>query len=162
MKTLPLFLFMCLALVGVAAEPAPQTKPLFPATVTCFNGKIDLGTSCWMTWSDGPAPDPKSRVLSRGLTCGSAGQVSEISWEFLGSENGADLYQFTRHFPVDSPTSETVTKQIRFRGKRLIIFEDKYQVVVIQPPTNLENGKKEPDLLSGLNHRTSRALASVA
>ena len=126
----------------MGSEPAPKTTPLFPAAVTCFNGKIDLATSCGMTWSDGPEPDPKSRVLSRGLTCGSAGQVSEIKWEFLGSEGGADVYQFTRRFPADAPTSETVTKEIRFLGKRLIIFEDRYQVVVIELPKPPQTRKK--------------------
>ena len=129
MKTLALFLFMCLAMVCAAAEPAPETKPLFPAAVTCFNGKIDLSSSG--TVSVGSVAEGS---WSTGMTCGSPGQVSELHWEFLGSEGGADIYQFTRRFPADAEPSETVTKKIKFAGKRLTIFEDSYQVVVIGPP----------------------------
>ena len=129
MKLLSLFLFMCLALVCGAAEPAPKTKPLFPAAVTCFIGKIDSRSSC--TASAGSEAEGS---WSTGLTCGSVGQVSELHWEFLGAEGGTDVYQFTRRFPVDAPMTETVTKKILFSGKRLILFEDKHQVVVIDPP----------------------------
>jgi hypothetical protein len=68
------------------------------------------------------------------MTCGSSGQVSELKWEFLGSEAGADVYQISRRFPADAPRSSTTTKTIRFAGKRLVVFEDEYQVVVIEPP----------------------------
>ncbi len=67
------------------------------------------------------------------MTCGSPGQVSELHWEFLGSENGADVYRISRRFPADGRQSETVTKKIKFTGKRTIVFEDQYQVIVIDP-----------------------------
>ena len=137
MKTLSLFLFMGLAIVGIAAESTPKTKPLFPATITCFIGKIDSRSSCRMALPNVTEPGSKS-LWSSAMTCGSVGQVSEISWEFLGSEGGTDIYQFTRRFPVDAPMPETVTKQIRFHGKRRIVFEDSYQIVVIEPPTPLD------------------------
>ncbi len=70
---------------------------------------------------------------SSGLTCGWPGQVSELRWEFLGSDGGADVYQITRRFPADAPHSETVTKKIKFEGKRIVVLEDQYQVVVLDP-----------------------------
>lgn len=133
MKTLRLFLFMCLILVCSAAEPAPQTKPLFSAEVTCFLGQIGSRSKCTAR-STLPGPNSKSR-WSSAMTCGSGGRVSEIHWEFLGSEDGADVYEVARRFQTDAQKSETVTKKIRFSGKRLIIFEDSYQVVVIDPAT---------------------------
>ena len=69
------------------------------------------------------------------MICGWPGQVSELHWEFLSSAGGVDAYRFTRRFPVDAPRTETVTKQIKFAGKRIVIFEDQYQVVVIDSAT---------------------------
>lgn len=127
------FLLTCFTLVGGAAEPAPQSRPLFPATVTCFMAKIDSGSSCSSTMTKVPEPDPRSR-WSSGMTCGWPGQVSELRWEFLGSEGGTDVYQITRRFPADAEKSETVTQTIKYAGKRLIVFADNYHVVVVAPP----------------------------
>ena len=132
MKTLLLSLFTLLALACSAAEPAPKTKPLFPVTVTCFMGKIDSRSSCSSVMTTVPEPDPGSR-WSSGMTCGRPTQVSELRWEFLGSDGGADVYQITRRFPADAPQSETITKKIKFEGRRIVVFEDQYQVVVLDP-----------------------------
>lgn len=115
-----------------AADPVPKVTSVYAAAVTCFNGKIDDATWCSAHVGKVLAPTAGSR-LSGGLTCGHPGKVSEIHWEFQGSEGNADIYQFTRRFPADAGTSETVTKKIRFEGKRLIIFEDRFQVIVIEP-----------------------------
>lgn len=139
MKPLTLVVFACLVPACAAAGPAPKKGPLFLAEVTCFLGKIDSRSKCTAR-SDLPEPKPKSR-WSSAMTCGSAGQASETCWDYLGSEDGADIYEVTRRFPADAQTSETVTKKIRFAGKRLIIFEDSHQVVVIDPTTIPLKGK---------------------
>lgn len=132
MKTLLLSLFTFLGLACSAVEPTAKTKPSFPVAVTCFMGKIDSRSSCSSVMTAVPEPDPKSR-WSSGMTCGWPTQVSELHWEFLGSDGGADVYQITRRFPADAPRSETVTKKIKFEGKRIVVFEDQYQVVVLDP-----------------------------
>lgn len=131
MKKLLILAFTCFGLACFGAEPA-KTKPLFSAAVTCFMEKIDSPSSCSTTVTNAPEPDPKARGSS-GMTCGWPGQVSELHWEFLGSEGGADVYQISRRFPADAPQSVTATKAIRFAGKRVIVFEDKYQVIVFDP-----------------------------
>jgi hypothetical protein len=94
--------------------------------------KVDSLSSCSTTMAKVPEPDSKAR-WSSGMTCGWPGQVSELHWEFLGSEGGADVYQISRRFPADAPQSATTTKTIRFAGKRVVVFEDKYQVIVFDP-----------------------------
>jgi len=68
------------------------------------------------------------------MTCGVAGQVSEIEWSFVKRSDGKDVYTFTRKFPSDGPAPTTTTKDVEFNGKRVVIFEDKVQTVVIDPP----------------------------
>lgn len=131
MKTLLIYLFTCSGVACFAAEPA-KTKLLFPAVVTCFMEKIDSRSSCSTVMTKVPEPEPRLR-WSSGMTCGWSGRVSELHWEFLGSESGADVYQVSRRFPADAPQSMTVTKTIRFTGSRVVVFEDQYQVIVFDP-----------------------------
>ncbi len=132
MKTFLLSFSTFLASVCSAAEPAPKTKPLFPVVVTCFMGQIDSLSSCTSVMTKMPELDPKNRWSSE-MTCGWPTHVSELRWEFIGSDGGADVYEITRRFPADAPQSETVTKKVKFEGKRIVVFEDQYQVVVLDP-----------------------------
>lgn len=121
------------ALVCSCTAGDVQSQPRYVAVVTCFNGKLDSGSSC----SAKPAKDPKNEAswqIKRELTCGSPGKVSEVQWQFVGQKGDADVYQVTRRFPSDTPGAVTATNTVSFTGKRVTVFEDKDQVIVIGPP----------------------------
>lgn len=122
-----------LAIVGLCVAADAQPRPTYIAVVTCFNGKLDSGSSCSATPNQESRRDSKWQV-SRGLTCGWPGKVSELHWEFVGQKDGADVYRITRRFPSDASGAVTTTNTVSFIGKRVTVFEDKYQVIVMEPP----------------------------
>lgn len=114
-------------------ETPALSRPRYVAVVTCFNGKADSGSSCSTTPTQDLTADPKVKV-TRGMTCGFPGKVSELQWEYIGQRGAADLYRISRRFPSDTPSVRTTTKTIEFTGKRVTVFEDADQVVVMDLP----------------------------
>lgn len=113
---------MILATVDAMAEPATR---LFPQViVSCFFGGRDS-----TNWATLTATNSK---LSHRFTCGPAGQVSEIVWDFLGARSGHDLYRFTRRFPADTDRAVTVTNMVEFNGEALTVFKDSQQVIILE------------------------------
>jgi hypothetical protein len=68
------------------------------------------------------------------MTCGFPGRVSEIEWSFIERREAGDVYRFTRRFPLNTADVSTTTKDVEFNDGRVIVFEDEFQVVVIEPP----------------------------
>ena len=68
------------------------------------------------------------------MACGFPGKVSELKWEFVGQRGAADLYRIARRFPSDTPNARTTTNTIAFTGKRVTVFADADQVVVMETP----------------------------
>jgi hypothetical protein len=119
--------------LSTAEETVALPRPRYVAAVTCFNGKVDLGSSCSTTPTPDPAPEFKVKV-SRSMTCGHPGKVSDLKWEYIGQRGAADLYRMVRRFPLDTPTERTTTNTIEFTGKRVTAFENVDQVVVMETP----------------------------
>jgi hypothetical protein len=124
---------LALTVSCLAADTLTPTQPRYVAVVTCFNGKLDSGSSCSVTPSQEPQPDPKLQV-TRGMTCGWPGKVSELRWEFIGRRDQADVYRIIRRFPSDTPNAVTTTNTVSFTGARVTVFEDNYQVIVMEAP----------------------------
>jgi hypothetical protein len=126
------FSLVAMALMGfhlLAADTPPKASPQFKARVTCFNGKLDSGSSC-----SGTNFQPDGTLHAKGkMTCGFPGQVSEMEWSFVERRGTNDVYRFTRRFPSDTPAASTASKSIEFSLSRVVIFEDKFQVIVIEP-----------------------------
>jgi len=115
-----------------SATPAASGKllPRFKASITCFNGKVDSKSSC-----SGTNFQPDGTLHATGkMTCGFPGRVSEIEWSFIERREAGDVYRFTRRFPLDTADISTTTKDVEFNDGRVIVFEDEFQVVVIEPP----------------------------
>jgi hypothetical protein len=113
-----------------AADAPAKASPRFKARVVCFNGKLDSGSSC-----AGNNFQPDGKVHPTGkMTCGFPGKVSEIEWSFVEQRGPADVYKFTRRFPSDTSAVNTTTKTVEFSDSRVIVFEDKFQVIVLEPP----------------------------
>ncbi|MDE3100373.1 MAG: hypothetical protein KGJ88_12955 [Verrucomicrobiota bacterium] len=130
------------AIVGSCLAADTQPQPRYVAVVTCFNGKLDSGSFCSATPTQEPQQDSELRV-SRGLTCGWPGKVSELHWEFVGQKGQADVYRITRRFPSDMTDAVTTTNTVLFTGNRVTVFKDKYQVIVMEPPKDLKT--KQPN-----------------
>jgi hypothetical protein len=61
--------------------------------------------------------------------------VSDIEWAFVERRGDKDVYQFTRRFPADGGNPSTTSKVVEYTGNRVIVFKDKWQVIVIEPPS---------------------------
>lgn len=107
----------------LAADGPAKAAPRFEGRVVCFNGKLDSRSSC-----DG-ALDAKGK-----MGCGWPGRVSEIEWSFVEQRSKRDVYRFTRRFPSDAAAASTTSKTVEFSDRRVVVFEDKFQAVVIEPP----------------------------
>jgi len=68
------------------------------------------------------------------MTCGFPIQVSEVEWSFAERRGTNDVYRFTRRFPSDTAVVSTTSKTVQFSDSRVVVFEDKFQAVVIEPP----------------------------
>jgi hypothetical protein len=128
-----LLLFAATSLIcvhPVAADAPAKASPRFKARVTCFNGKVDSGSSC-----SGSNYQSDGVLHSTGkMTCGFPGQVSEVEWSFVEHHGTNDVYRFTRRFPADTAAVSTTSKNVEFSDRRVVVFEDKFQVIVIEPP----------------------------
>jgi hypothetical protein len=122
----------------VAAETPGKVTPRFKARVVCFNGQVDAGGFCAATCFQ---PDG---VLHRqgAMRCGFPGQVSQIEWSFVERRGARDVYRFTRRFPVDTAAVSTTNQTVEFSDRRVVVFEDAFQVVVMEPPEN-EKGRRK-------------------
>jgi hypothetical protein len=114
----------------VAADTPAKESPRFKARVACFNGKVDSGSSCSTTNSQ---PDGTWHTTGK-MRCGFSGRVSEIEWSFVERRGTNDVYRFTRRFPSDTAAVSTTSKNVEFSNSRVIVFEDTFQVLVIEPP----------------------------
>src|SRR5205823_12516676 len=98
--------------------------------VACFNGKVDSGSSCSATTFQ---PDGTLHATGK-ITCGFPGQVSEVEWSFVERSGTNDVYRFTRRFPSGTAAAGMTSRNVEFSDSRVVVFEDKFQVVVIEPP----------------------------
>ena len=132
-STFILTLTLALTIACSATDTSALPKPRYPAVVTCFNGKLDSGSFCSAKPTREAVADSKLRV-ARGLTCGWPGKVSELHWEFVKQWEKADVYRVIRRFPADTQNAVTTTNTVYFTGNRITVFEDKYQVIVMERP----------------------------
>lgn len=114
----------------LAAEAPAKESPQLKARIVCFNGKVDSGSSCSTTnfQADG------TLHATGNMTCGFPGRVSALQWSFVERRGAGDVYRFTRRFPVDTAAVSSTEKTVEFRDGRVIVFEDEFQVVVIETP----------------------------
>lgn len=113
-----------------AGDSPAKASPRFKARIAIFNGKVDSRSSCSTTNFQ-----PDGYLHSTGkMTCGYPGRVSEVEWSFMERRKDKDVYRFTRRFPSDTADVSTKTKDIEFSNSRVVVFEDKSQVVLIEPP----------------------------
>lgn len=102
----------------------------FNARIVCFNGMVDSRSSCSTSNFQ-----PNGTLHRTGkMTCGKQGHVSEIEWSFLERRGDNDVYRFTRRFPSDTAAVSTTTQDVEFSDGRVVVFEDEFQVIVIEPP----------------------------
>jgi hypothetical protein len=129
-----------LAFVTQTEAQEKTARPALKAVITCYNGKIDTGSHCSTTNFQ---QDGTTFPTGGPMRCGFRGKVSAISWTLAKSDAQGDHYDFIRVFPADEDGANTQKKRIQFNGKRIIVFKDDHQVVVIDPPATKENNKAE-------------------
>jgi hypothetical protein len=125
-----LAIVVALSATRLGAAPPGESTPRHKAVVVCFNGKDKSGSSC----STGNFQPDGALHKTGKMTCGYPGKVSQIEWRFLGRREGKDEYRFTRRFPVDGPTTNTMQKVVKFAGDRVKVFEDDAQCIVMEAP----------------------------
>jgi hypothetical protein len=125
--SLVLLLTTCLHLV--ALDVPAKISPQFKARVVCFNGKLDSGSSCA---ASNVHPDGTFQAKGK-MKCGWPGRVSEVEWILVERRPENDVYKFTRRFPLGADAASTTNKTVEFRDKRVVVFEDQVQAIVIEP-----------------------------
>lgn len=123
-----------------APEPSNATKttqedlgPQYAARVTCFIGEIGSRSNCSTIIAQSSQKVANFEVTQK-LSCGHPDRVSDIEWNFIGHKDNRDLYNFKRTFPIDTNEYTTALNLISFDGNQAIIFQDEYQVIVIDDP----------------------------
>lgn len=127
---------------GLSASPAQSSTaraaettstPPKHATVDVFinNHKYGDQNGCTTTFS--PQDGAENATIVHGSRCGHPGAVSKLTWEYLGTDQAGDHYRFVRMFPYDEPNQETVTKEIAYAGRAILLFKDDVQRIVMQP-----------------------------
>ena len=126
-------LWLAISLVSCHAGSllaAPEALPRFKARVACFNGDLDVSSFC-----SGTSYGADGTLHTGGkMTCGIPGRVSEITWSFVGRHGDRDVYSFARRFPVDAADVSTSRKEVEFSTRRVLVFQDEHQAIVIDPP----------------------------
>jgi hypothetical protein len=121
---------LILATAGVAAsDEAKLPPPALKASLVCFNGKDGSGSNCRSTMAK---IEGGLKVVTSKLTCGHKGAVSEITWTYHGQKDGKDFYHVVRRFPSDSADAKVTEADVRFDGKRHVLFKDDAQCIVIE------------------------------
>ena len=124
------FILLAVLLRCSTAEQVSTSKPREKVRIVCFNGKLDSGSSCTTTnfQKDGA-------IHAKGkMKCGFPGHASEIEWVFIGQKDSRDVYRFTRRYPLDTNNVVTTTKDVEVKSRRVIVFEDDKQAIVLEPP----------------------------
>jgi preprotein translocase subunit SecD len=95
------------------------------------------------------------------MSCGHPGIVSEIEWQFVQRQGDKDVYRFTRRFPVDGLATTVKSNSVEFASARVVVFQDQWQAVVMEPDTEMERlmGGQTPRFLL---HASDIASASAA
>jgi hypothetical protein len=133
MKHFTFIMALAFAVICSCAAAETNAQPRYAAVLTCFNGKVDSGSFCSTTPAKESKHDAPAQSI-REMTCGFPGKVSEIHWRFVGYQGPADVYQVSRRFPSDTQRASTATNSVLYFGKRVAVFEDKDQVIVMEPP----------------------------
>jgi hypothetical protein len=134
-----------IAVLGFVTQIAAQehtVRPAHKAVITCYNGKSDSRSNCSTTNFQ---PDGATFPTGGPMRCGFPGKVSAISWTLVKRDADGDHYDFVRVFPDGEEGAETKKKRIQFNGKRVVVFKDGHQVVVIDPPATNKKSKAEQD-----------------
>jgi hypothetical protein len=81
--------------------------------------------------------------IKHGAKIGHPGEVSEVSWNYLGTTKEGDRYHFAWTYPEDSPSHDTTVKDVVYHGEPLTVFEAGKKRIVIRPLRNQhEHGGK--------------------
>ena len=118
---------------GVPLAPKDDkttTGPRLKAIIAIYNGKPGDSTSC----SAGNFQSDGLIHPTGSMTCGPAGKASQLDWAFTGRRGDADVYSFTRSYPVGAPNVALTSKEFAFTGERIILFADDDQTLLIEGP----------------------------
>jgi hypothetical protein len=116
-----------------AVATAPSVPPKFAGVEVSIR---DRGGSC--TTSFTPLPIVSGREVKHGSTCGHPGTVTKLSWQYLGTTDQGDRYEFERTFPVNESNRTTIKKEVVYTGKELLLFDDEDSTVWLRPAASNE------------------------
>lgn len=100
------------------------------------NEKSSDTNGCTATYSPKPT-SAKSEYGSR-LTCGHPGNVSQLSWSYLRSDESDDIYEFEYIFPFEGADQQIKKLEVKYNGKELVLFENDAQRIIMRPGRIIE------------------------
>ncbi len=132
-----LFIVALLGWTEVASAQISTVEPArFKTKVSCYAG----GTNATLV-SVGINLAPESTFPNQpqnNCLILASPQASELTWKFIWREKGHDVYRFTfRRLAAPGVTEAvTTTRDVKFNGKKEVVFKDLSHTVVLELPND--------------------------
>ncbi len=136
MKTIVFFLALLGLTLGVTAQISASESARVKTKVSCFEGIANptvVGVGINLTpETTFPNKPENNNIATRGP------RASELTWKFIWREKEYDVYRFTfKRFTEPGATNQvTTTKDVRFNGKKMVVFKDLLHTVVLEIPND--------------------------
>lgn len=117
------------------AAPSRATSPPIVAEATGITPRYasvevsvsDRGGSCTLTFK--PLPIGSAGDITHGCRLGRQGTLTDLSWEYLGTTDEGDRYEFERTYIAGETVQSTIEMEVVFSGKELLLFDDEDSTV---------------------------------
>ncbi len=119
---------------SVAAAAGIEQMPGIKGWVCILNDKTDSADSCTEALFMPEQLEANDLAIAASMMCGTKGQEPvNVSWQYAGKKERADMYNFTITVPVSQKTVSTSSKTIIYDGTEQVVFEDKLLKIYIKP-----------------------------
>jgi len=143
MKTFLLSIVLLVLAFCSIAQIVTNEPARLKTSITCYEGKIGSGSS---SGAVSFAPEATYPGTSGRHKSTSPGFEHELEWTFVGRNGNKDVYRFvfTGRTKAGSSGKTTVSKEVQFDGKQVIVFEDELHTVVLESPseTDVQSAEK--------------------
>lgn len=125
-------------LTALGSGSTNEVAARFPYKIMTWEGKEGSGVSV-----EEIVTEP-STVTTNGTSkhvSTTPGQEHELQCVFTGHAGTRDVYRFTYKHPVDGTNvlqQVIASKEVKFDGTRLVVFEDARRIIVMSSPTEAD------------------------
>ena len=125
-------------LTALGSGSTNETTARFPYKITTWEGKESSGVSVEQIVIEPSTVTTNATTKHISTT---VGQEHELQCVFTGHAGKQDVYRFTYQRPAEGTNllqQVTASKEVKFDGTRLVVFEDARRIVVMSSPTEAD------------------------